>query len=211
MWPKSVSWTRESLRLEGLLETKNLELVDKFVILWLLYPVCSTDNKVRIHICIYNIKELAWWLSGKESPCQCRRHWFDLWSRKITWRGKWQQTPVFLPGKPHRQRSLWATDCRVAKSQIRLSDWRTTAIYNVSVYLCLCMYLLAAGFPWMYAKCIIMVTGVFLVVRLPCCRRLCDRQYPCGYAEEVRVIGEGWPQPSISQDDSFTLTLYLRV
>ena len=25
---------------------------------------------------------LPWWLSGKESACQCRRHWFDPWSRK---------------------------------------------------------------------------------------------------------------------------------
>jgi len=26
---------------------------------------------------------LPWWLSGKESNCQCRRHGFDPWSRKI--------------------------------------------------------------------------------------------------------------------------------
>ena len=26
---------------------------------------------------------LPWWLSGEESTCQCRRHWFDPWSRKI--------------------------------------------------------------------------------------------------------------------------------
>jgi len=37
---------------------------------------------------------------------QCRRHRFDLWVRKIPWRRKWQPTPVFLPGKSHRQRSL---------------------------------------------------------------------------------------------------------
>ena len=28
------------------------------------------------------------------------------WVRKIPWRRKWQPTPVFLPGKPHGQRSL---------------------------------------------------------------------------------------------------------
>ena len=43
--------------------------------------------------------------SGKPS-CQCRRHKFDPWVRKIPWRRKWQPTPVFLPGKSHRQRSL---------------------------------------------------------------------------------------------------------
>ena len=26
---------------------------------------------------------LPWWLSGKESTCQCRRHWFDPWAGKI--------------------------------------------------------------------------------------------------------------------------------
>ena len=26
---------------------------------------------------------LPWWLSGKKSACQCRRHGFDPWSRKI--------------------------------------------------------------------------------------------------------------------------------
>ena len=30
----------------------------------------------------------------------------DPWVRKIPWRRKWQPTPVFLPGKSHRQRSL---------------------------------------------------------------------------------------------------------
>ena len=46
---------------------------------------------------------------GKESTCQCRRHrrcGFDPWVRKIPWRRAWQPTPVLLPGKPHRQRSL---------------------------------------------------------------------------------------------------------
>ena len=42
----------------------------------------------------------------KESVCQCRRHGFDPWVRKIPWRRKWQPTPVFLPGKSHGQRSL---------------------------------------------------------------------------------------------------------
>ena len=28
------------------------------------------------------------------------------WVRKISWRRKWQSTPVFSPGKSHGQRSL---------------------------------------------------------------------------------------------------------
>ena len=41
---------------------------------------------------------------------------FNLWVRKISWRRKWQPTPVFLAGSFHVQRNLagcspW--DCRV--------------------------------------------------------------------------------------------------
>ena len=56
------------------------------------------------------------WCSGKESTCQCRRMvkslpamreiGFDLWFGKIYWSREWQPTPVFLPGKSHRRRSL---------------------------------------------------------------------------------------------------------
>ena len=49
---------------------------------------------------------LPWWLSGKEPTCQCGRHGFNPWVRKIPWRRKWQPTPVFLPTKSHGQRSL---------------------------------------------------------------------------------------------------------
>ena len=42
-----------------------------------------------------------WW----RIRLQCRRREFDPWARKITWRRKWQPTPVFLPGNSHRQRS----------------------------------------------------------------------------------------------------------
>ena len=46
------------------------------------------------------------WLSGKESACQCSRCGFDPWVGKSPCRRKWLPTPVFLPGKSHRQRSL---------------------------------------------------------------------------------------------------------
>ena len=49
---------------------------------------------------------LPWWLTGKESPCQCRSHEFYLWVWKIPWRKRWQHIPVFLPGKSQGQRSL---------------------------------------------------------------------------------------------------------
>ena len=42
------------------------------------------------------VKTLPWWLSGKE----CRRRGSHPWVRKITWRRKWQPTPVFLLRNP---------------------------------------------------------------------------------------------------------------
>ena len=41
---------------------------------------------------------------------QYRTLGFNYWVGKITWRRKWQPTPVFLPGEVHGQRSL--TDYR---------------------------------------------------------------------------------------------------
>ena len=65
--------------------------------------------------------------SDRESTYQCRRSKrpvFTPWVRKIPWSRKWQPTPVFLPGKFHGQRSLWATVHGVPKSQTRLNEHR---------------------------------------------------------------------------------------
>ena len=45
----------------------------------------------------------------------------DLNPGKIPWRRAWQPTPVFLPGKPHGQRSLVGYSPLVAKNQTQLS------------------------------------------------------------------------------------------
>ena len=77
----------------------------------------STSKNVLWFIskCLLLLREQYWsvrlprWHSGKEFTCQCGRYkrcCFDPWVRKIPWRGKWQPTPVFLPGESHRQRSL---------------------------------------------------------------------------------------------------------
>ena len=60
---------------------------------------------------------------GKESACQCRRHRFDPWVRKIPWRREWQPTPVFLPGEFHGKRSLAGYSPWGHKSWTRLSDF----------------------------------------------------------------------------------------
>ena len=53
-------------------------------------------SNIPIHYYIYKLPP---WLSSEDSACQCRRHRFDPWVRKIPWRRKWQPIPAFLPGK----------------------------------------------------------------------------------------------------------------
>ena len=78
--------------------------------------------------------------SGKKSAGQCRRckrHGFNPWVRKIPWRRKWHPTPVFLPGKPHGQRSLaafspWSYRVR--------HDWNDLAAYmHIAITITLCL------------------------------------------------------------------------
>ena len=50
-------------------------------------------------------EELPCWLRWYRICLQCGRPRFNPWVGKISWRRKWQPTPVFLPGKSHGQRS----------------------------------------------------------------------------------------------------------
>ena len=72
--------------------------------------------------------------SGKESTCQGRRLKrcrFDPWVSKISWRRKWQPTPVFLPGKSHGQRLL-VTVHRVAESDT--TEWAHMSVHIQLLY-----------------------------------------------------------------------------
>ena len=53
--------------------------------------MANEEEQISLKVCLGG---LPWWLSGKESACQCGRHGFNPWSRKI----------------PHamEQLSLWA-------------------------------------------------------------------------------------------------------
>ena len=97
------------------------------------YPTINHNRKEYKYIYLYiHTHWLPWWLSGKEPSCQLksrRRHRFDSRVGKIPWRRVWQPTPVFLPGKSHRQRSL-AGYCPWAHSQTRLSGSAHTYTRN---------------------------------------------------------------------------------
>ena len=82
------------------------------------------------------LKGLPWWLSGKESACQCRRCrrcGFDPFVGKIPGRRKWQPTPVFLPGKSRGQRSLAGYSPEVAKESDVPEHTRTVGFSTFSL------------------------------------------------------------------------------
>ena len=60
---------------------------------------------------------------------------FDPWIRKITWRRKWQPTPVFLSGKSHRWRSLVGYSPVQSLSRVRLfaTPWITARQASLSI------------------------------------------------------------------------------
>ena len=94
-----------------------------------------------IEKCDQNVK---YWFpggtSGKESTCQCRRCRFNLWVGKISWRRKWQPTPVFLL-RNLMDRGTWqAIGNGVTKSQTRLSNWACARATR-----CLCSVVLTAS------------------------------------------------------------------
>ena len=78
--------------------------------------------------------------NGKSVCLQRRRPWFNSWVRKMSWRRKWQPTPVFLPGKSHgwwnlvtvyRLQSMgsqrighnWATSLSLSGIPVRRIPW----------------------------------------------------------------------------------------
>ena len=66
--------------------------------------------KVAHHDCRF-----LWWLSGKESACQCRRLGFDPWVRRSP--GEGNDNPLWYSymGNPTDRGAWWATIHRVAK------------------------------------------------------------------------------------------------
>ena len=49
---------------------------------------------------------LPWWLSGKESSCQCRRRGFDPWFGKVPGGGNSSPSHYSCLEKSHRQEDL---------------------------------------------------------------------------------------------------------
>ena len=68
---------------------------------------------------------LPWWLSSKESTCQCRRHGFYPWVRKIPWRRKGNLFQYSCLENPMDRGAWQATVHGITKSWTWLSSWTT--------------------------------------------------------------------------------------
>ena len=66
------------------------------------------------------VQGLLRWLSGKKPACQHSKCGFDPWVRKISWRRKWQPTPVFLLQRSQEEPG-GLTVHEVTKSQTQLT------------------------------------------------------------------------------------------
>ena len=70
-------------------------------------------------------------LSGHEPACQCRRHGFNPWVRKIPWRQEWLLTPGFLLGDFHgwslASSSSW--DCKRVRYNLATKPQQQHALW----------------------------------------------------------------------------------
>ena len=73
---------------------------------------------------------LPWWLGGKESTCQCRRHGFNPWVGKIPWRRNSNPLQYSCLEYP-MDRGAWpATVHGVTKSQTQLRDFSLNILWH---------------------------------------------------------------------------------
>ena len=106
-WSQGCNPRAQSQRMQGLLRLGLGSCIAslRLTFYWSKLSQAQPDSSSTVR----EINSTSWWLSGKESACQCRRHkrgGFNPWVSKIPWRRKLQPTPGFLPGKSEGQRSL---------------------------------------------------------------------------------------------------------
>ena len=78
--------------------------------------------KVFITMLQYTPEGLPWWLTAKESSCQCRRHQFSPWGGNSPGGGNGNPLWYSCLGNPMDREAWWATVHGVAKSWTRPSD-----------------------------------------------------------------------------------------
>ena len=92
--------------------------------------VAKSQTCLRTHIYTLNFPGGS---DGKAVCLQCGRPGFNPWVGKISWRRKWQPSPVLLPGKSHGWSNVVATVHEVVKNWTRLRD-STSCVTSLHIY-----------------------------------------------------------------------------
>ena len=97
------------------------------------YGVRKSSNFVVLHIAIlfsqhHLLKDLPWWLKTVKHLPTMQESRCNPWVRKISWRSKWQPTPVFLPGKSRgREEAIFFSPLYIlaffAKDKVPIGLW----------------------------------------------------------------------------------------
>ena len=121
VWLLATLWTvaYQALSVRGILQVRILEWIARPLARGSFWPRDPTSVFLQCKQILYHWGNLP---SG--------RYRFDSWVGNMPWRRKWQPTPVFLPGKSYRQRSLAGYSPWGGK-ETQLSNWaQTDTIYK---------------------------------------------------------------------------------
>ena len=119
----------------------------------------STGFLFLFSIEIQLIYGLPWWLSGKESTCQCRRHKLDPGVRKIPWRRKWQPTvQYYCLGNPPG--GLSSMESQRVGYNLATEKKKSLIVFKTV----LCQFLLYSKVIQLYAH---IYTHIFFLISLP--------------------------------------------
>ena len=90
----------------------------------------------------YSWEGLPWWSKGWKSACQCRKYWFNPWSKKIL-HAMGQQIPC-ITAYTSCQMDYWKTFWKeLNKTFIRIHK-KCKISFFVTLYLCVCKSLQSA-------------------------------------------------------------------
>ena len=125
-----VIWSLVFLPLQKPAETSESWNIWKFSVHILLKP--SLKDVEHTVASMYNECNcmIVWtlWLNGKEYSCQCRRHGFTLWVRKIPWKSSVLVCEILWTG-------AWqATVCGVSRVRHNLATKHQIQKYFISIY-----------------------------------------------------------------------------
>ena len=93
-------------------------IVELFILMLIFYLYCFPQLMILDFFTISSFEKIIsnqWWLSGKVSTYQCRRHRFDPWIMKIPWKGNGSLFQYSCLGNPMDAGAWWATVHAVPK------------------------------------------------------------------------------------------------